>query len=285
MNLLRNRKDSKTLVFLLVIVVIRLGFWWYSPEHFYVWLPLIAGLAFILYSIKHNQIHLTVFYSTFLNRLFDYIIGVFTGTSSNGVIIVHIINHHKENNKEADWGRTEQSQSGFEVLNFLNYIFLTPINFFKEKRHWLLNNDQSRIAQRSKIESGLILITYTLMMIFQFKSTLFYIIFPNILVQLILVSFNYFQHRNCDPFSRFNHSRNFTGNLLNVLTFNNGYHTAHHLYPSAHWTEYKEIHREIEHNIDHQLIEPNLLRYFFRSILAGKVQASKNDLREEVITP
>ena len=285
MKILKNNKDIRTLVFLLLIVAIRLGIWWYSPGYFFVWLPILTGLAFILYSIKHNQIHVTVFHTTFLNRLFDYIVGVFTGTSSNGVYIVHIVNHHKENNKNDDWGSTERVQNDFEVLNFLRYIISTPLIFFRKKRQWLQNNSLSVIAKRSTYESWLILLTYILMMIFSFESTILYIILPNILVQLVLVSFNYFQHRNCDPYSRYNHSRNFTGNLLNLLTFNNGYHTAHHLYPSAHWTEYKEIHNNIKQQIDNKFIEVNILLYFFRLILARKVKTTVIRNIENIITP
>ena len=108
------------------------------------------------------------------------------------------------------------------------------------------------------------------MMIFRFESTILYIIFPNALVQLVLVGFNYFQHRDCDPYSKYNHSRNFTGDLLNFLTFNNGYHTAHHLFPAAHWTEYREMHNKIKHHIDQDLIDTNLLVYFFNLLFTRK---------------
>ena len=285
MKILKNHKDKKTLIFLLLIVAVRLGFWWYSPGYFFVWLPILTGLAFILYSIKHNQIHVSVFHSTFLNRVFDYIVAVFTGTSSNGVYIVHIVNHHKENNKEDDWGSTERFRNSFEVVNWLRYIFSTPLIFFRKKRQWLQNNPLSAIAKRSTYESWLILLTYILMIVFSFESTILYIILPNMLVQLVLVSFNYFQHRNCDPYSKYNHSRNFTGNLLNLLTFNNGYHTAHHLYPLAHWTEYKEIHSNIKQKISDKFIEENLLVYFSKLVFTRKAKTAVIRNIENIITP
>lgn len=33
-----------------------------------------------------------------------------------------------------------------------------------------------------------------------------------------------------------NGARNFVGPVINYLTFNNGYHTIHHMYPTMHWS-------------------------------------------------
>jgi fatty acid desaturase len=285
MKVLKTYRDIGMLVFLLLIVAVRLGFWWYSPGSFFVWLPILTGITFILYSIKHNLIHVALFHSTFLNRIFDYIVGVFTGTSSHGVYVVHIVNHHKENNKKGDWGCTERYHNDFEVVNFLIYIFSTPLIFLREKRQWLKKNSLSAIAKKSTYESWLILLTYVLMIIFRFESTILYIILPNTLVQLVLVSFNFFQHRQCDPNSKYNHSRNFTGKLLNLVTFNNGYHTAHHLYPSAHWSEYKEIHSNINQQIDDKYIESNILVYFFNLVFTRNAKTADISNIENIINP
>ena len=34
----------------------------------------------------------------------------------------------------------------------------------------------------------------------------------------------------------YNGARNFVGPVINYLTFNNGYHTIHHMYPTMHWS-------------------------------------------------
>ena len=209
-------------------------------------------------------------------RIFEYFLGVFTGTSLHGVYIVHVANHHRENDREKDWGSTHTFHHRIELVNYVWYILLTPINFFKGKRKWIRNSSNRAEAVLSNRESLMILGSYFIMAILKLESTILYIILPNLLVQFVLVSFNYFQHRNCDPYSRYNHSRNFTGTLLNHLTFNNGYHTAHHLYPTAHWTEYKELHKRIKHNISEDLIEPNFMEYFFRNVVIRKSRTSEN---------
>ncbi len=278
---LKNQKDKRTVIFLLLIGAVRLCFWWNSPGYFLAWLPLIIAITFILYSIKHNQVHLPVFDFKFSNRIFEFLLGVFTGTSTHGVYIVHVVNHHKENDREEDWGSTRHFRHhNIEFINYLRYILSTPLSFFKEKRQWIRNKSHRSEASLSNHESWMILVTYFILMVLKPESTILYIIIPNILVQFVLVSFNYFQHRDCDPSSRYNHSRNFTGALLNLMTFNNGYHTAHHLFPAAHWSEYKEIHSRIKQHISSDLIEPNIFQYFFRRVTLRKLQATQRSDQE-----
>jgi fatty acid desaturase len=52
--------------------------------------------------------------------------------------------------------------------------------------------------------------------------------------------------RDANPFERANNSLH---RSFNSSTHNFGYHTAHHLRPSAHWTELPAIHEQIAHHI------------------------------------
>ena len=59
-------------------------------------------------------------------------------------------------------------------------------------------------------------------------------IVPTMIGKYLIVTLNMLQHKGCDPESKYNHSRNFTGPILNFFCFNNGYHTQHHI--SLHWS-------------------------------------------------
>ena len=274
---MRNNKDIRTLFFLMVILSIRIGLWWIEPDFFLIWLPFIVILVFILYCIKHNQLHLTIFKSALLNRIYENVLGIFTGTSMKGAYVIHIANHHKENNNEKDWGNTNAYNSKSQAVNLFKYALTTPLIFLKAKRKWLQNTTQKSIVLISNIESWIITITYIVLLSIKFKATIMYIIIPHLLGQLILVSFNYFQHADCNPSSAYDHSRNFTGKLINYLTFNNGYHTVHHLYPTLHWSEYNEIHLSIQHKIATHLNENNLLFFIVRLIFIRKKKTIIND--------
>jgi beta-carotene hydroxylase len=261
---LKNKNDIRTLVFVLLISLARVYFWWYAVSPYWIFLPLIVALTFILFSIKHNHIHLPVFNSKKYNNLFDYILDIMTGNTVHDAFIIHIENHHKETNKQSDWGKTHRFVNNKGVFAIIRYALTTPFEFVKGKRLWMKQpGNKERV--RNSIRAKLILWSfYSLAMFVDFQATFMFIIIPNILAQFVLVSFNYFQHNGCDPNSLYDHSRNFTGSLINFLTFNNGFHTAHHHFPVAHWSQAPEIHKSLQSKINPVLNESNFLKYFFR---------------------
>jgi fatty acid desaturase len=72
---------------------------------------------------------------------------------------------------------------------------------------------------------------------------------------------NYLQHIETDADSDWNHSRNFVSRTLNLLLFNNGYHTVHHLKPGVHWSELPLLHREHASSIHPSLLVESWIRY------------------------
>jgi len=83
-----------------------------------------------------------------------------------------------------------------------------------------------------------------------------------------IISFNMLQHDGCDGTSRYNFARNFTGPLLNLLFYNNGYHTIHHMHPGLHWSELPERHRaDVAPYIAPLLDQRNILGYIWRTFV------------------
>ena len=84
-----------------------------------------------------------------------------------------------------------------------------------------------------------------------------------------MLVFNYLQHVHADEEAPWNHSRNFTGRLLNFFLFNNGYHTIHHLKPGLHWSATPAAHRQIAHHITPALNERSFVWYLVRTYFLG----------------
>ena len=85
------------------------------------------------------------------------------------------------------------------------------------------------------------------------------------------MTINLLQHQSCDFHSEFDHSRNLTGRVLNWLLLNNGYHTAHHMFPSAHWSVLPVIHeRVIAPRVHPSLSERSLWLCVWRRFIVGK---------------
>jgi len=53
----------------------------------------------------------------------------------------------------------------------------------------------------------------------------------------------------------YEHSNNSYSTVFNLACHNFGYHTAHHLRPTAHWTELPKIHERIAHRIPERCIK------------------------------
>jgi fatty acid desaturase len=86
-----------------------------------------------------------------------------------------------------------------------------------------------------------------------------------------MIFINFIQHVHCDPWSSHNHSRNFVSRFGNFLVFNNGYHTAHHEHPGAHWSKLPELHARIASEIDPDLCQPSIFGFCLRAYALGSI--------------
>jgi fatty acid desaturase len=105
------------------------------------------------------------------------------------------------------------------------------------------------------------------------KKALLYVVLPQQFGLFSVLVFNFVQHVHADEESPVNHSRNFTG-FLNVLLFNNGFHTVHHDKAGMHWSKAKEAHEAIAHRIDPALLEKSFWGYIFRNYFLGALVPS-----------
>src|SRR5690554_8039046 len=75
-----------------------------------------------------------------------------------------------------------------------------------------------------------------------------------------LLDNTYQQHQGLDLSSDLRAPRNTTSKLYNLISWNLGYHTAHHLHPGVHWSKLPALHDEIRHQIpDHLVCNSGLL--------------------------
>jgi hypothetical protein len=87
---------------------------------------------------------------------------------------------------------------------------------------------------------------------------------PHLYAKAAIITLNLLQHDGTDEKSKYNHSRNFTGAMLNFLCYNNGYHTIHHWYPGKHWSILPAAHDKlVQPHIHPNLDHPSILGYMF----------------------
>ncbi len=78
------------------------------------------------------------------------------------------------------------------------------------------------------------------------------------LIALISRYVDYLNHYGCDERSKnvFERANNSLSRSFNWGCSNFGYHTAHHLDPTAHWTELPQLHAQIEGRISASHLKP-----------------------------
>jgi len=99
------------------------------------------------------------------------------------------------------------------------------------------------------------------LLILDWRRALLFFFIPQQFALFSIQVVNYLQHIETDAYSDWNHSRNFVSKTLNLLLFNNGYHTVHHLKPGLHWSELPRFHAQHVGKIHPSLLQESWMRY------------------------
>ena len=113
------------------------------------------------------------------------------------------------------------------------------------------------------MQLSVLILWLILFFVWSWKKALLYVLIPQQVAQLSVITFNYVQHVHANEESEYNHSRNFMG--VNFFLFNNGYHTVHHQRASMHWSEAPAAHAKVAHLITPDLIEQSFWGYLFKT--------------------
>jgi len=269
---LRYGADLRTLAFLILFNVLLAVQWLGIARGAYLLLPTYI-LAVVALVVKHNHVHSPTFRGASWNSLFELWLSVLTAHPTSGIITSHNVLHHGSNNTDADFVRCSLVRYRSNFLNLMAFFFASIRTMYRNKpndleawRHSRPDLYRQAIAERI-LTYGFLL----LLVLVDWRSTVKYCLGPWFFAQWVLVTINLLQHQDCDFSSEYNHSRNLTGRLLNWLLLNNGYHAAHHMFPSAHWSRLPAIHqRVIATRTDPGLEERSLWLCVWRRFVLGK---------------
>jgi fatty acid desaturase len=269
---LRYRADLRTLMFLVVFNVV-LAVQWLNIARGTGLAILTYILAVVALVVKHNHMHSPTFRSSAWNSAFELWLSVLTAHPCSGIITSHNVLHHGKNNTGDDFVRCSLVRYRSNLLNFLAFFFASVAAMY---RHKPADLDDWRETQPSFYRQAVAerILTYgsiSLLVLLDWRSTLRYCVGPWLFGQWFLVTINLLQHQDCDFESQINHSRNITGRFANWLLLNNGYHTAHHMFPAAHWSKLRTIHvRVIAPQLNSALNERSLWLCIWRRFILGK---------------
>ena len=212
-------------------------------------LALFMGVATAV--ISHNHNHLSMWKSKPLNLVTSWVISIFYGHPAIGWVPTHNMVHHKFNNRPGDSSRAPKVFKRNHIFALVIYPTLTSMAQTKEIKAYIAGlRTKNRKAYWMAISEYVVFFGFmAAVFLLDWRKALLFFLIPQQVALFVIQVFNYVQHIEADENSEWNHSRNFVSPVLNVLLFNNGFHTVHHITPGLHWTKTPEAHAKVAHRI------------------------------------
>jgi len=267
--LLHHRADRRQIGIVAVYWVLLFSMYFVPACRNLPFLVLACYFSFLNAVVIHNHLHKGMFKSKLLNRAFRCILSFGNLYPASANIASHnLVHHHFDDDGQPDWAAPEHVRFRWHLLNLLHFPNVVGPNTFKGVARWAKTTRQKDFRRQYLAEQvfafGLTLILF----VFDFWTTLFFVLIPQLWGARGILRINLIQHDGCDVRSEWNHSRNFVGRFFNWIMCNNGYHTIHHNRAGLHWSVLPEMHRkECIGRIDPSLDEPSMTLYLIRTFL------------------
>jgi beta-carotene hydroxylase len=265
MGRLRNRADLRTLAFMAVVTGLLVVQW--SLESLSPFLYAFSLLMIITVPVMaHNHSHVKTWTSKTLNVLTDLWLTVFYGFPIFAWSPTHIANHHHFNNRAGDYTITYRYTERNHLGTVLTYPSVS--SRFQQGPVWRFFANARAVPRRFLLYVAQVvaLVAFIVVaLLLDWRKGLLYVVVPQQVALFTVLVFNYLQHVHCDEESRWNHSRNFVGPVLNFVLLNNGFHTIHHEKAALHWSQAPAGHAKIADKIDPVLNERSLFVYLART--------------------
>lgn len=271
--MLRYQADRRTLAFITsYFLVLSLAFYLRPTE---LWLKVLLVVVLCVQSwiaavIAHNTLHSPVFKSRTLNRVFQVVLTCTYGFPVSEYVPGHNLSHHRFTQRREDVMRTTKVRLPWNLLNLFAFFFAVAPGVTAANMRYVATQKarHPRWYRQFQIETAVGWGTKLALLIVDWKACLLYVFVPHLYAVWGITTVNFLQHDGCDPDHDVNHSRNFVGRVFNWFTFNNGFHTMHHITPGMHWSLLAQAHAERVHPTIHPALEQSsLLVYLFTAFV------------------
>jgi beta-carotene hydroxylase len=249
---LRYREDLWSLALVGAVLLAQLALFFLAPGLGWAALGVLALLPFqsVAIACVHNHHHKPVFTMAWLNRVYEFALFLETGLPPYLLTLHHNLGHHRSYlTPEHDtlcWRRDGAERPFWEYL-LVNFRDVLPHTLALGRRHPAVGRKFLLLLGPSLLPLGLLAARDPARVLLVF-------VLPMGLMVLNVIRIGWEHHAGLDTGDHLTASRHQGGRLYNRLTFNSGYHTAHHLKPGLHWSELPRFHREVSARIPVELI-------------------------------
>ncbi len=236
--------------------------------------------SFLNSVVIHNHMHQGIFRSKTLNLAMRRVLSFGALYPATVNIAAHnLVHHHFDDDGQPDWAAPEHVDFKWNLLNLLHFPNVTGPNTFAGVQRFADIAGREDFKRQYLYDNVFAFGLTGILMVFDFWTTLFFIVIPQLYGARSILRINIIQHDGCDTAAEWNHSRNFVGKAFNWIMCNNGYHTIHHNRAGLHWSVLHEAHaREVKPRIDPSLDEPSMVAYLLRTYLFHVARPASRDV-------
>ncbi len=274
--MLKYRADLRPLASNALYFSLLIGLWTLAPTD-----PLILVPAYIVLCITafqgavqtHNAIHVPIFEQRWMNKIYQIVLTNIYGHPVSSYVPGHNLSHHKHTQSRSDVMRTSKARFRWHLLNLFFFlaqiapsIMRADMTYTKEMR-----TKHPRWFRQMAMELASLWIITAALFILDWRKALIFWLIPHLYAQWGIVTMNLLQHDGADETTEWDHSRNFVSKIINWWTFNNGFHTIHHMHPSLHWSLAPTAHAdEVAPHIHPNLDQASLTAFVFDTFFLNR---------------
>ena len=209
-------------------------------------------IAWNIESVSHNFTHNPYFKSLVLNRAFALMESLSIGFSQAMYRTVHIRHHignsdrPDANGKTRDWFSIYRYGKGGEPEPVWRYaLFGSLRGDSRQAYHEMGKNGREAEVRWAKFEDAAHYAWFGLGFLLNWKFMLYFLPFYY-LGHVFSMMVGYYEHYQANPDLPIAWGVSTYAWFYNFFWFNNGYHAEHHYRPKLHWTQMKELHRQLQ---------------------------------------
>jgi fatty acid desaturase len=202
--------------------------------------------------IEHNHMHLAIFRHRFLNVLLGWMCHLSGGVPLDSYRLHHVVNHHRYNNRFDAEGRDWSSLFGFRGTRFPDrpvgkayYVLSFPFLAHGETLLWFLRSPTSKTTRGFVVSMAVVGPVSLFLAWLSPAGFVMFFVLPWIAILFGMGNNNYDHHDGCEMTGTYNAANSFLTFYYTVLSFNVGYHLAHHHKPNLHWSLLPNCHEAL----------------------------------------
>lgn len=247
MRLYRFRADIPASMVILAVFAIQMATF-FTVENLWIVTGVMLGLLVFSASpgsISHNHHHANTFTAPLLNRGYEVLMFLQTGVLPYAWTLHHNLGHHKhyldQDLDPANW------RMGNKLMSRVRYDLVNAALIYSHVcRIGRLNPS---VYKRFKMWAVISLAVLSVFLFIDPVKALILFVVPMPIMYIGLLDNTFMQHYDLDTDSHYTASRNTTSRLYNLISWNLGYHTAHHIHPNVHWSQLPALHEQLQDQI------------------------------------